>query len=318
MSKGQLVSCYVLSAAALVAAAWFVAASFPLEASPQFQVQQGSMSTQPLDYVSVVVSGFPEPILSKMRARMEVFQGRPYSMELRAEIARAAKEVDPAARVPFMTQIETPEGSLVTTFSVTNSEIRYTVPGGPAQIDVSLLSEPLRSTMRARLAPFEGQQYSRDLRNKVLDAAREIDARAAVGRVQQSRAADGRLITTLGITLYEAPQASPPTSETRIPVSGADQSARLINMVRPQYPPLARQARIQGTVRFGAVIDKEGRVSRLTLVSGHPLLVQAAQEAVRQWTYQPALLDGQPVEVFTEIDVNFTVPQGPPPSSPTF
>ncbi|MCC7175895.1 MAG: TonB family protein [Bryobacterales bacterium] len=93
----------------------------------------------------------------------------------------------------------------------------------------------------------------------------------------------------------------------RIPVGGNVQQAKLVNQPKPQYPPLARQARIQGTVRFTAIIGVDGRIQNLTLVSGHPLLVPAAQAAVKEWVYQPTLLNGEPVEVVTQIDVNFTL-----------
>ena len=87
------------------------------------------------------------------------------------------------------------------------------------------------------------------------------------------------------------------------------QAANLVRKVTPVYPPLAKQARIQGTVRFTAVIGKDGTIQNLQLVSGHPLLVAAAQEAVKQWVYKPTLLNGEPVEVVTQIDVNFTLSQ---------
>jgi protein TonB len=93
----------------------------------------------------------------------------------------------------------------------------------------------------------------------------------------------------------------------RIPVGGNVQQAKLINQPKPQYPPLARQARIQGTVRFTAIIGIDGKIQNLTLVTGHPLLVPSAQQAVKQWVYQPTLLNGEPVEVVTQIDVNFTL-----------
>jgi protein TonB len=93
----------------------------------------------------------------------------------------------------------------------------------------------------------------------------------------------------------------------RIVVSGGVQGARLIKKPTPSYPPLARQARVQGTVKFTAIIGKDGAIHSLTLVSGHPLLVQAAQDVVKQWLYQPTLLNGEPVEVVTEIDVNFAL-----------
>src|SRR5580658_6380572 len=81
----------------------------------------------------------------------------------------------------------------------------------------------------------------------------------------------------------------------------------LLTKVDPIYPPLARQARIQSTVVLRALISKEGSVEQLTLVSGHPMLVQAAIDAVKQWKYKPYLLNSEPVEVETEIQVNFTL-----------
>ncbi|MGD0199407.1 MAG: energy transducer TonB [Bryobacteraceae bacterium] len=112
----------------------------------------------------------------------------------------------------------------------------------------------------------------------------------------------------------EPPPPPPPRRETRrevqrIRVGGNVQQARLIRRVDPVYPPLARQARIQGVVRFTAVIGADGTVRNLQLVSGHPLLVPAAQEAVRTWQYQPTLLNGEPVEVVTQIDVQFLLGQ---------
>ena len=81
----------------------------------------------------------------------------------------------------------------------------------------------------------------------------------------------------------------------------------VLSMVRATYPPLAKQARIQGTVRFNAVIAKDGSIQNLQVVSGHPLLIPAATEAVRQWIYKPTQLNGDAVDVQTQIDVNFTL-----------
>ena len=85
--------------------------------------------------------------------------------------------------------------------------------------------------------------------------------------------------------------------------------ANLISQPKPVYPPLAKAARVQGTVKFQATISKEGTIQNLQLVSGPPLLVQAAMQAVQQWEYKPTLLNGEPVEVITTIDVNFTLSQ---------
>lgn len=103
-------------------------------------------------------------------------------------------------------------------------------------------------------------------------------------------------------------EEKPPTPQ-RIRVGGNVQSAKLVRQPKPVYPPLAKQARIQGTVRFQAIIGKDGTIQNLQLVSGHPLLVPSATDAVKQWVYQPTLLNGEPVEVVTQIDVNFTLTQ---------
>lgn len=105
----------------------------------------------------------------------------------------------------------------------------------------------------------------------------------------------------------EDPPKPKPTGPIR--VGGNVQAANLIRQIKPNYPPLAKQARISGTVRFNAIISKDGTIQNLTLVSGHPLLVQAAQDAVRQWQYRPTMLNGEAVEVQTQIDVNFTLAQ---------
>jgi protein TonB len=107
----------------------------------------------------------------------------------------------------------------------------------------------------------------------------------------------------VGSNLPPPPKATP----QRIRQGGNVQQAKLINQVRPVYPPLARQARISGTVRLQAIIAKDGTIMQLEMLSGHPLLVQAALDAVRQWRYQPTLLNGEPVEVVTTVDVVFTL-----------
>lgn len=100
-----------------------------------------------------------------------------------------------------------------------------------------------------------------------------------------------------------------PATPQRIKIGGSVQQAKLVRQPHPVYPPLAKQARIQGTVKLSAIISKDGTIQKLEVISGHPLLVPAALEAVKQWVYQPTLLNGEPVEVITQIDVNFTLSQ---------
>lgn len=101
----------------------------------------------------------------------------------------------------------------------------------------------------------------------------------------------------------------------RIRVSSGVASGLLESKVDPVYPPLARQARIQGTVILKVHISKAGDVEDVQLVSGHPMLAPAAIEAVKQWKYRPYLLNGQPIEVETQIQVNFTLSDSPAPAT---
>jgi protein TonB len=118
-----------------------------------------------------------------------------------------------------------------------------------------------------------------------------------------------------GILAGSTPVLAPPPPKKvevakpvqRIVVGGKVQEASLIKKIVPTYPPLARSTRIQGHVILSAVISKDGTIESLKLISGHPLLAPAAMAAVKQWVYKPTQLNGEPVEVSTEIDVNFTL-----------
>jgi tetratricopeptide (TPR) repeat protein len=150
-------------------------------------------------------------------------------------------------------------------------------------------------------------------RADIRDSAEEYrsDIKEAEQWVQRALAAKRTAQTTgANAPIPPLPPARPTSDSTptRIRVAGNVQSANLIQKIDPVYPPLAVQARVQGTVRFTAIIGKDGRIMNLQLIGGHPLLVQAAQDAVKQWVYQPTYLNGTPVEVVTQIDVPFTLP----------
>jgi protein TonB len=106
------------------------------------------------------------------------------------------------------------------------------------------------------------------------------------------------------VVVAKAPEPTVPKS---VRISGGVQAAKLIQAVKPTYPSLARTTRVHGTVRMQAVIGRDGRVRDLQVVEGHPLLRQAAVDAVRQWVYSPTILGDQPVEVETSIEVNFVL-----------
>lgn len=113
----------------------------------------------------------------------------------------------------------------------------------------------------------------------------------------------GGIIGGTGSALPPPPKAAP----SRIRVGGNVAAAKLIRQVTPVYPTIAKTAHISGTVVLHAIIAKDGTIQELTYVSGPPLLMRNAMDAVRQWRYNPTLLNGEPVEVDTTISVVFTL-----------
>jgi protein TonB len=101
------------------------------------------------------------------------------------------------------------------------------------------------------------------------------------------------------------PQRSEVAPPVRIRVGGIVSAARLIYQPKPEYPEFAKMTRTEGTVEFEAVIGEDGTIEELKVLRGHPILVRAALDVVRRWRYQPTLLNGEPIQVVTEITVNF-------------
>lgn len=101
-----------------------------------------------------------------------------------------------------------------------------------------------------------------------------------------------------------------PNIPTRPPNVSKWAEGNLVHKVQPEYPPIARAAGIQGTVLLRAIISKTGTIESLNVVSGHPMLVRSAIEAVKQWRYRPYMLNGEPIEVETEVTVNFILSRG--------
>ena len=118
----------------------------------------------------------------------------------------------------------------------------------------------------------------------------------------------GTMGGVLGSVMSSVPTAVPKAATPqRVRVSQGVSQGLLVHKVTPQYPPLAKQARIQGVVVLQALIGKDGSIQNLHVVSGHPMLTNAALEAVKEWKYKPYYLNGEPVEVETTINVNFSL-----------
>jgi periplasmic protein TonB len=118
----------------------------------------------------------------------------------------------------------------------------------------------------------------------------------------------GQMGGVIGGIVSSAPMPVPKVAAPqKIKVSQGVAQGNLIHEVKPSYPPIAKAARVQGQVVLQATISKNGQIENLRVVSGHPMLVQSALDAVKQWRYKPYMLNGDPVEVETQITVNFTL-----------
>ena len=140
------------------------------------------------------------------------------------------------------------------------------------------------------------------LNEQPLAPAPSIDGSGVTGGTGIARR--GGVWNSLGNSTDVVPPPPPPAPMHPIRVSRWAEG-NIIYRVQPVYPPLARQARIQGPVRLRAIISKAGTIENLVVLAGHPMLVAAALEAVRQWRYRPYLLNNDPIEVESEITVNF-------------
>jgi protein TonB len=115
----------------------------------------------------------------------------------------------------------------------------------------------------------------------------------------------------IGGIISSTPVAVPKVAVQRVRVSQGVTQGMKVHDVTPQYPQMAKIARVQGPVVLAAVIGKDGTIQGLRVVSSaSPLLNQSALEAVKQWRYRPYILNGEPVEVDTTITVNFTLSGG--------
>jgi TonB family protein len=172
------------------------------------------------------------------------------------------------------------------------------------RISIQGLSATAREALVARLPIREGDEIDTEVYRNLTAEVQAFDEHLHVVLIRRQAG---------GVTLDITPRPAPVNRRTAVPASapvrvgGTAQQAKLVRQVRPSYPREAKTAGIQGVVRMTALIDKEGRVKNLELVSGPPELAPAAMDAVSQWVYEPTRINGEPVEVITQIDVNFTL-----------
>jgi TonB family protein len=184
------------------------------------------------------------------------------------------------------------------------------------------ISDKARADLMSHLTVRVGDTIAADTMNRLRAEVRAFDEHLIVssGRSSTGEVDLAILMPGSGASADAFPgvvggvTAIPPPADgtKRITIGGNVQQAKLISQPKPVYPPEAKQAHISGVVHLSAVIGKDGNIINLAVIDGHPLLVPSAIEAVRQWVYQKTLLNGEPVEIATRIDVNYTLSDNPP------
>jgi TonB family protein len=185
--------------------------------------------------------------------------------------------------------------------------------GKVMRLEIGGLTTAARDALAARLPFHEGDPLTPELVEKARPIISDFDSHLSLA-IMPSGEGSVVLIRVPGqASRAESAEAAasepPPNGQQRIRVSAEVMAAKLIGSTPAEYPPLAKQARISGVVHLNVLVGIDGHVANITLRSGHPILVAPAIAAVKSYVYQPTLLNGRPVEVSTQVDVNFPLDQ---------
>ena len=188
------------------------------------------------------------------------------------------------------------------------SRARYSNPAMPSIDPAS--SDPVPGFNLRIMVAADGQSYSVKLSDKQRGNCGTDAFTDDAGLIYLAGPIDCNFATLQPYVAEQGSTAAPAESGATpmmVRVSAGVAEANLLSRVDPVYPPVAQQARLQGTVVQQIVIDTNGNVTNIRVISGHPMLVQAAIDAVRQWRYKPYLLNGAAVAVSAQVQVNFTL-----------
>lgn len=182
-------------------------------------------------------------------------------------------------------------------------------PAGPLGkrirvVEIHGFPDEAKRDLMAQLPAHVGDLLSEDLASGTARAAKNFDEHLGVGFSESYGEATIEIMAVSA--LNDLPVLSLPPTQVR--ADKAVQQSKLTSAPSPTYPEPARQARIQGIVTLAVVVGKDGHVQSMRVISGQPILAAAALEAVKHWVFQPAIVNGAPIEVESEVDVPFTLP----------
>ncbi|HLY19961.1 MAG TPA: M56 family metallopeptidase [Bryobacteraceae bacterium] len=310
MSKRRLISFCATSCGLLLAAGWLALHTFPLQAAPAAQNEDSAK------LLHSVPPKYPEAAREKHIEGAVVLEVQ-IDAEGHVSDARAISgptELRSAALEAVLQWHYSPKAmSLPTTTQVT---MEFKLPKDQPAETAARTSLPTFPPFTLKSIQVEGlSAAARDelLQRLTVHVGDTVDPEAMRTMTETVRGFDDHLLIAKGpdegtLKIFVAPHVSPQGPQSpRIRVGGNVQQAKLVSQVHPIYPAEAKAQGIQGVVRLEAVLDKDGKVENLQVVSGDPILAAAAIEAVKNWQYQTTLLNGDPVEVVTRIDVNFTL-----------
>ncbi|HMC57574.1 MAG TPA: energy transducer TonB, partial [Candidatus Solibacter sp.] len=183
-----------------------------------------------------------------------------------------------------------------------------TAAGGASQIVKHILTMPASIPPKA-LTILDLDEPVMAVIAGVTGGVSGSDAAGVAGSLLKSITGDNTRVIPVVKPPETVPNAAPKPVAARPPRISVIEMARPIHRVEPVYPALARQMRISGVVELQGVIGTDGRIHELKVLSGHPILIKAAADAVSQWIYAPTILNGQAVEVAAPITVTFKLAQ---------
>ncbi len=338
MSKSRLLSALAASVCVLAATCWLVTNTFPLAAAPQVVSDSPGVTVD----VGTATLMHRAPVQYPDSARARRVQG-PVVLELTfdgsgnvadARVTSGPEElrktaIQSALQWHFAREAAGNKRQVTINFALPADSkpdvgvaIKRDLPPIPPgarfavrkiqSINVVGLSDDASRELMSRLPGKVGMELTPELMLKMANAVRDFDEHLnmPIRPVSETEVAITILAPASNATARaEIGVATATETPDRIKVGGNVQSSKLVRQPRPVYPIEAKEARIQGVVKMSAVIGKDGTVKQLDVLSGHPMLVPSALEAVRQWVYETTLLNGNPVEVQTQIDVNYTLSQ---------